>query len=84
MKIQAQSSKRKAPRKKACGFLRGRQSYSVKLKAISKIIPNYSKVLQIIPNQYQNPNVQNSKLYFFNFVLNFEFWSFEFIWNLEF
>jgi len=27
------------------------QSYSVKLKAISKIISNYSKVFQIIPNK---------------------------------
>jgi len=39
-----------------------RKTQSVKLKANSKIIPNYFKVFQIIPNQYQNPNVQNSKL----------------------
>jgi len=51
--ILAQNSKRKAPRKKAYGFLRGKQSHSVKLKANSKIIPNYFKVFQIIPNQYQ-------------------------------
>jgi len=31
------------------------QSYNLKLKANSKIIPNYFKVFQIIPNQYQNP-----------------------------
>jgi len=38
------------------------QSAKLKRKANSKIIPNYFKVFQIIPNQYQNSNVQNSKL----------------------